>query len=99
MEFNIASRLLENRQDIWEVIQNENKEDICSEIPNGYIPLKQIGFDREEFERLKAERADIYLIPNGIKKRLRIIIDYDPQTKHTLARYFTAPELNERECQ
>lgn len=98
MEFKSTPHFLVNCQDIWDVIQNENKEDICSEIPNGYIPLKQIGFDREEFERLKAERADIYLIPNGIKKRLRIIIDYDPQTKHTLARYFTVPELSEKEC-
>lgn len=99
MKFKSTPHLLEDSQDIWDVVQNENKEDIYREIPNGYKPLKQIGFDREEFERLKAERAEVYLIPNGIKKRLRIIIDYDPQTKHTLARYFTAPELNERECQ
>ena len=70
--------------DIWDL--HINPEDI----PDGYEPMKTIGFDRQEFERLKAERADVFLIPKEENKRLRIIIDYDPQARHVLARYFKA---------
>lgn len=80
----------EELRDIWDLLEEigEKPEFFSSD---GFQSWFMTGAERIEIEESAGPYTGRFLIPKNVNERLRIIIDYDPHTVHTLIRYFTAP--------